>query len=164
MKRRVGRPLKGLSKRLRVSFTIPSDQGRWLTSQSQIEGISKSDLLEKLIDSGIRARIDPTTVHLRNDLGIPRSVLGEFCRRNAVRRVSLFGSVLREDFRSESDVDILVEFEPGRVASLFKMTAMESELSALIGRKVDLRTEGELGRHIRSAVAREAREIYGRPS
>lgn len=79
-----------------------------------------------------------------------------FCQRNQIRKLSLLGSVLREDFGPASDVDVLIEFEPGAVAGLFKMSAMEYELGALIGRKVDLRTPEDLSRYFRAAVLAEA--------
>lgn len=68
---------------------------------------------------------------------IPREQVAEFCRRHHIRRLSLFGSVLREDFRPESDVDVLVEFEPGHVPGL-AFFDIEEELSQMLGRRVDL--------------------------
>jgi uncharacterized protein len=67
---------------------------------------------------------------------IPKERIAEFCRRHHIRRLSLFGSVLREDFRPESDVDMLVEFEPGHVPGL-AFFGMEEELSQILGRRVD---------------------------
>ncbi len=83
-----------------------------------------------------------------------------FCHRQHVRKLSLFGSILRDDFRPESDVDVLVEFEPGHVPGMLRMAALEMELSALFGRKVDLRTPAELSRHFRDQVMREAEVQY----
>lgn len=83
-----------------------------------------------------------------------------FCSQNGVRRLALFGSVLRGEDRQESDVDLLVEFMPGARASLFDMARMEVELSDLLGRKVDLRTPAELSRYFREDVMREAMELY----
>ena len=72
---------------------------------------------------------------------IPKAEIEAFCRRNRVRRLALFGSVLREDFRPDSDVDVLVEFEPGARVGFFELYDMEQELSLLFGgRKVDLNT------------------------
>jgi len=70
---------------------------------------------------------------------IDRVRLTEFCQRNHIRKLSLFGSILRDDFRADSDVDVLVEFAPGHVPGL-RSFALESELSLLLGRKVDLNT------------------------
>jgi predicted nucleotidyltransferase len=69
---------------------------------------------------------------------IPADRLAEFCRRNHIRQLSLFGSVLRDDFGPDSDVDVLVEFEPEAQVSLFDLAAMQNELRAIIGREVDL--------------------------
>jgi len=83
----------------------------------------------------------------------------EFCLRNKIRRLSLFGSVLRDDFTPESDVDVLVEFEPGERVGL-RFFAMEQELSDLLGRKVDLNTPGFLSRHFREEVQLQAEVLY----
>ncbi len=76
-------------------------------------------------------------------LSIDPESLGAFCRQHHVRKLSLFGSVLRSDFSDESDVDVLVEFEPGSAPGL-EFFAMETELSAIVGRRVDLNTPGFL--------------------
>lgn len=91
---------------------------------------------------------------------IPSERLADFCRRNHIRRLSLFGSILREDFGPESDVDFLVEFESGHVPGLFGIAGMEIELSEMIRRKADLRTAEELSRHFRGEVLREAEAQY----
>ncbi len=78
--------------------------------------------------------------------------LADFCRRNHIRRLSLFGSALRDDFGPESDVDLLVEFEPDAVVTLLDMVRLELELTELVGRKVDLRTPQELSRYFRDEV------------
>lgn len=87
---------------------------------------------------------------------VPQESLAAFCRRNAVRKLSLYGSVLRSDFRPESDVDVLVEFEPHARIGFFEMTGMEEELSILFGRRVDLHTPAELSRYFRNEVLQEA--------
>jgi hypothetical protein len=87
--------------------------------------------------------------------------LSDFCRRNHIVKLSLFGSVLKDDFLPDSDIDVLVEFEPGHVPG-FAIVAMENELSRLAGRKVDLRTPGDLGRHFREGVIREVEVRYAR--
>ena len=93
-------------------------------------------------------------------IAIPEEATAEFCRRHHIRRLSLFGSILRVDFRPESDVDVLVEFEPGHVPGLIRMAALENELSGLMGRKVDLRTPGDLSRYFRDEVLAGAEEQY----
>ena len=95
-----------------------------------------------------------------HDVEIPRNRLEEFCRRNRIRRLSLFGSLLREDFRRESDVDFLVEFEPGQTPSLLTMARLKIELSAMIGRKVDLRTAWDPSRYFRNEVVARAVPQY----
>jgi predicted nucleotidyltransferase len=90
---------------------------------------------------------------------IDRKVLADFCRRHHVQRLALFGSVLREDFAAASDVDVLVEFEPGHVPGL-AFFDMERELTSLLGRKVDLNTPGFLSRYFRDQVLAEAVNQY----
>jgi uncharacterized protein len=90
---------------------------------------------------------------------ISRSILKNFCRRSRIRKLSLFGSVLRSDFNPESDIDVLVEFEPGCVPG-FGIIDLENELSRLLKRKVDIRTPADLSRYFRSSVVREARVQY----
>ncbi len=87
---------------------------------------------------------------------LPPQLIAEFCRRHRIRRLSLFGSVLRPDFRSDSDVDVLVELEPGHRVGLIGFAGIEQELSELIGRKVDLRTAGDLSPYFRDDVVRNA--------
>jgi hypothetical protein len=91
-----------------------------------------------------------------------REALAEFCRRNGIRRLAVFGSALREDFGPESDVDLLVEFEPGRTPGMMGLGRMQAELEALLGgrRSVDLRTEGDLSRYFRDDVKATARPLF----
>lgn len=91
---------------------------------------------------------------------VPEREIAEFCRRNDVRKLSLFGSVLTERFSDTSDIDILVEFKPGRPVGYLRMSAMERELSTLFGRRVDLRTPGELSRYFRDEVVKAAQVQY----
>jgi hypothetical protein len=94
---------------------------------------------------------------------VPRDEIAEFCQRNHIRRLHLFGSALRDDFRPDSDVDVLVEFEPGHVPGFFRLFDMEMELSALFsGRKVDLRTPQDLSRYFRDEVLATAELHYAR--
>jgi uncharacterized protein len=92
---------------------------------------------------------------------IPKDRIGEFCRRHHIKRLSLFGSALREDFGPESDIDVLVEFETGKTPSFFQLFDMEDELSTILRvRKVDVRTPEDLGRHFRQRVLSEALVQY----
>ena len=88
---------------------------------------------------------------------IPRQKLAAFCRRNHIRRLAFFGSVVREDFTPTSDVDVLVEFEPGYTPGL-AFFAMQEELSTMLGRKVDLNTTGFLSPYFRKQIQEEAVE------
>ncbi len=92
---------------------------------------------------------------------MPGEALAAYCRKHHVRRLALFGSVLRDDFRPDSDVDVLVEFEPGAHTGLLKLAEMELELSAMLGRKVDLRTPGELSRYFRDDILASAEVQFG---
>ena len=91
---------------------------------------------------------------------IPGDKIEGYCRRHHIHRLSLYGSILRDDFGPKSDIDVLVEFEPGHVPGLIRMAGMEIELSELLGRKVDLRTPAELSRYFRDDVLREADVQY----
>jgi len=91
---------------------------------------------------------------------IDRKKIGEFCKRNRIQKLAFFGSVLRDDFRPESDVDILVKFEPGTTVGLLGLAGMEIELSEIIGRKADLRTAEDLSRYFRDEVLATAEVIY----
>ena len=94
-------------------------------------------------------------------ISIPRDALAAFCRDRGIRRLAIFGSVIHGDFRPDSDIDVLVEFEPDRIPSLFGIARMERELSALFGgRKVDLRTPEDLSRYFRQKVLAEAEVQY----
>ncbi len=90
---------------------------------------------------------------------VPRDQIAAFCRRHRIRRLSLFGSVLRDDFRSDSDVDVLVEFEPGATPGL-AFFAMQDELTGIVGRKVDLHTAASLSKYFRDEVLAEAEVQY----
>jgi predicted nucleotidyltransferase len=93
------------------------------------------------------------------NISVPKNTIARFCRRHHIHRLSLFGSVLRNDFGPDSDIDVLVEFEPGHVPG-FGIVDMESELSRVLGRKVDLRTPAELSRYFREQVVKEAEVKY----
>jgi predicted nucleotidyltransferase len=92
---------------------------------------------------------------------VDREALARFCRVNHIRKLSLFGSVLRDDFGPDSDVDVLVEFEPGREPGLIRLAGMELEISPLFGgRKVDMRTAEDLSRFFRQLVVDSAEIQY----
>jgi predicted nucleotidyltransferase len=94
------------------------------------------------------------------NINIPHETIAEFCKRNYIRKLSFFGSVLRNDFRSDSDVDVLVEFDPGHVPGFFGFARIERELSGILGKKVDLRTPLELSKYFRNEVVSSAQVEY----
>jgi hypothetical protein len=96
---------------------------------------------------------------MQSRIKTPRRKIAQFCRANRIRSLALFGSVLRDDFRPESDIDVLVEFEPeARVGlSFFRM---QDELSAIMGRPVDLNTPASLSRYFRDDVLASAEVLY----
>ena len=92
---------------------------------------------------------------------IPKRNIVEFCKRNHIRSLSLFGSILRYDFSQSSDIDLLVEFEIDHEPGFFDLVEMEEELSSIFGgRKVDLRTPNDLSRYFRDDVLTEAEAVY----
>ena len=97
----------------------------------------------------------------RSRVRLDDATIADFCRRHHIRRFAFFGSVLRDDFRPASDVDVLVDFEPGIRITFFDLAEMEEELSRLLGgRKVDMRTPEELSRHFRDDVVATAEVRY----
>ena len=97
----------------------------------------------------------------RHGITFPPDVIAAFCQRNHIRKLALFGSVLRDDFRPDSDIDVLVEFEVGHVPGLLRLARMERELSELLGdRRVDLRTPEDLSRYFRNDVVATAEVLY----
>jgi len=95
-------------------------------------------------------------------VAIPEGFLKDFCERNHIRRLSLFGSVLTPRFRPESDIDVLVEFDPAHIPGFLTLAGMEIELSEKLGRKVDIRTAEDLSRYFRDEVVASALPQYGR--
>ncbi len=92
-------------------------------------------------------------------INVPYNAISDFCLRNGIKRLSFFGSVLRDDFGPESDVDVLVEFQKGVKVGL-QFFSMEMELSEILGRKVDLNTPGFLSPHFRDSVIAQAEVAY----
>ena len=90
---------------------------------------------------------------------IPMDEIAEFCRRNYIRRLALFGSVLRDDFGPDSDVDVLVEFDPDHIPGL-AFFGMQDELTDMLGRQVDLNTPGFLSSYFRDRVLADAVPLY----
>ena len=97
---------------------------------------------------------------MRTKIPIDCEKIAAFCRHHHIRRLAMFGSVLRDDFRPDSDVDVLVEFAPGYAVGLIRLAGMELELSDILGRKVDLRTPADLSRYFRQEVLDSAEVQY----
>ena len=99
---------------------------------------------------------------VKDNIAIPREEIATFCRRHHIHKLAFFGSVLRNDFSPASDLDALVEFQPGHTPGLDFFT-MEAELSGILGRKVDLNTRGSLNKYFRDQVLAEAEVQYVAP-
>ena len=97
---------------------------------------------------------------MNEHIAVPQEKIADFCRRHRIRRLSLFGSVLSDEFGPDSDVDVLVEFQPDAKRGLLRLAAMEQELGEILGRKVDLNTPGFLSEHFRDRVLAEAELQY----
>lgn len=91
---------------------------------------------------------------------IPKDKLANFCRKNHIRKLSIFGSAIREQLGPESDIDLLVEFEEDHTPGLFSIVKIEMDFAEMLGRKVDLRTPEDLSRYFRDEVVRNARLQY----
>ena len=96
----------------------------------------------------------------KSHIVLPKDKISEFCKRHHICKVSLFDSYLYGDFEPDSDIDLLVEFEPDHIPGLITLSGMEIELSEIIGRKVDLRTPENLSRYFRSEVVESAEVQY----
>jgi predicted nucleotidyltransferase len=104
------------------------------------------------------SNIGPSMAKLR--IYIPNERITDFCRKHRIRRFAFFGSVLRDDFQPDSDVDVLVEFEPGIRMGMIRLAGLELELEEILGHKVDLNTPGFLSKYYRDGVLAEAEVRY----
>jgi len=129
-------------------ITITFTSANFMTRQRGVEFAHPTSL------SGYNSSM---SIHLALDA----ARVAEFCRVNHIRRLALFGSVLRDDFRADSDVDVLAEFAPGHTPGL-RFFALQDELSAIMGRRADLNTPGFLGRRMREGILREAETLYAK--
>lgn len=98
---------------------------------------------------------------MREDrVNLTKEQIADFCKKNHIKKFAFFGSILRDDFRSDSDVDVLVIFDRSVPITLFDVAGMEIELTEMIGKKVDLRTPGDLSQYFRDEVVAEAEVQY----
>jgi len=97
---------------------------------------------------------------MKTKISVDQERIAAFCQRHHIRKLAFFGSVLRDDFRPDSDIDVLIEFESGQRVGLIRLAGMELELSDILGRKVDLRTPADLSRYFRQAVVASAEVQY----
>ena len=91
---------------------------------------------------------------------IDKDAIAAFCEKHHIVKLALFGSVLTDNFREDSDVDVLVDFDQAHIPSLFALARMERELSGLLGRKVDMRTAEDLSKYFRDRVVQSALVQY----
>ncbi len=98
---------------------------------------------------------------IEKNIAIPYTQIEAFCQKHHIRKLALFGSVLRDSFSSDSDVDVLVEFDPDHIPG-WEFVAMQDELTAILGMPVELNTAGFLSRHFRQQVLDNAQVIYER--
>lgn len=112
-----------------------------------------SSRLSSRNNEGIDKYSEGEMMRKKAQIELPKDEITSFCSKHHIQKLSLFGSVLRDDFGSGSDIDILVEFDPGKAPSFFRLLDMEDELSSMLGgRKVDLRTPEDLSRYFRDKV------------
>jgi uncharacterized protein len=112
------------------------------------------------IDIAITKEVSEMNIRKNLPIDLKPEILSEFCRKNYIKKLSFFGSVLRDDFGPKSDVDILVEFQPDHVPGLFRLASMEEELSEILSRKADLRTIEDLSPYFRQDVINSAEVGY----
>lgn len=99
-------------------------------------------------------------MEIRPGLNLDDEVLRDFCASHRVRSLAIFGSATSDRFGPDSDIDLLVSFEPGAIPGLLAIAQMELDLGTLLGREVELRTYHDLSRHFRDQVASDARILY----
>ncbi|MFW6137046.1 MAG: nucleotidyltransferase family protein [Candidatus Aminicenantaceae bacterium] len=105
--------------------------------------------------------MDRGKMPINKEITIQKDKIAKFCKKHHINQLSIYGSALRDDFKPESDIDVLIEFDPNHVPSFFKLFEMEAELSVIFGgRKVDSRTPQDLSRYFRDKVMEEAESQY----
>jgi len=160
---KVGRPLKGLKKRVRTSFTMDPAFLFQLEMAAKRRKKTKSEMLDLIIQESYLLKENPTDHHLQSKIHIPlpHQKIEEFCKKNHIQKLSFFGSVLTDQFNEESDVDVMVEFGSHFKPSLFDMVKMENELSLILNnKKIDFKTSKELSRYFRNDIFQNAEVVY----
>lgn len=156
-RRNPGRPLIGDALRERVSFTLSPEMHRKIKLEAKSRKLSKSEIVEQRLSSG--PKLDQLQI-LSAFTKLKRKI-DEIAKRNEIRRLCLFGSILTGEITAQSDIDLLVEFKEGSNPGLFQLAKIEMELSeALSGNKVDLRTTNDLSSYFRKQVQDSAVAIY----
>ncbi len=141
-------------------------QGRHVRYQANSDSPIFRDLRSLLVKISHRDTVGPHSMRTRSlstqiPVKVPRKRLNAFCVKHHISKLSYFGSVLRPDFSPTSDVDVLVEFEPGQKPSYFGLYDMEEELTGLFGgRKADIRTAEDISQFFRHRVIAEAKVQY----
>ncbi|MGH7277654.1 MAG: nucleotidyltransferase family protein [Candidatus Rokuibacteriota bacterium] len=158
---KTGQIESGDTRRIVMWMLGPADDGRSLLPRQVFFPMADESGGWARLARNLKAEIDEECIQMESRLRIPvpRDRIADFCRRHHIRRLAFFGSVLRDDFTPDSDVDVLVEFEPGNVPG-FAFFHMEDELSEILGRRVDLNTPNSLSKYFRNEVLAEAEELY----
>jgi predicted nucleotidyltransferase len=157
---RPGRPSLGKDKRTRLSMTLKPGLVQRIERRSRAMGVSSSRVVEELLEEGLRAQSLKQDVW-QSRLGLDREQIAGYCKSLGVKRLSLFGSILTEKFRPGSDVDLLVEFIPGRIETLLDKGFVQMEFERILGRSVDLAEARLLDNPIRRReILGTALEIY----
>lgn len=155
-----GRPRLGKEKRVRLSMTLKPSLVARLDKRANAAGISTSRVVEELLEEGLRARATKQDIW-QSRLGLDNHQIAGYCRSLGVKRLSLFGSVLTDRFRPDSDIDLLAEFKPGTIETFLDRGRIQMEFERIFGRAVDLTEPRLLDNPIRRReILGSAVEIY----
>lgn len=156
-----GRPIKGEKRRERITLTLEPHCINTISKKSKKLGLTRSDYVQSLINLSTVSVHNAKSVHEKILLPIFNAKLESFCIENKINKLSVFGSALGDEFKANSDLDLLVEFNRDAVISLFKISRIAKELSPLFGnRLIDLRTKEDLSQKFREEVIKNAELIY----
>lgn len=163
-----GRPLKGANHRQSITLTLESDFINDLSLRAKELGISRSDYVLKNLPLESSSKFEWPSSYPKN--GFNKLVLSEFmgniskiCHKYHIASLALFGSILGPDFRHDSDIDLLVEFETGNIPGLFTIIKIARELSPIFfNREIDLRTPEDLAPEILEAIKNKKEMLYSK--